>query len=311
MNKIFKLLTGVLAAALITTGLLLAVTPALAFGPSGYFYTARTNSNYFLRYGFSGRGFRFSFNQYPYKNQTAVNSNSSTNLNADAQKVVSQASPAVVYVNAYKDMPAYSLQYSRSGRDLHVMQTQTGTSNQETSSGSGFFITASGYILTNKHVVSDTGATYMVSYNNNSAQAPATVVYRDPNNDLAIVKIDGSNFPIIPLGDSSSLAVGQGVVSIGNALGEITNYATYGDVINLNQNITVEGDSGTSETLQGVIQTNAKLYPGDSGGPLLNTSGQAVGLNTATVMGGRKFSASFYIPINAAKNAIASAGIVL
>ena len=299
----------------ISSGLLLAAAPALAFGPPAWF-SFRPTANFSvgtnvpgIRFMFGARGSGLGLGMY--RRQAAPGAATGATLTSDGQTVATQASPAVVYINAYQNVPTYDITYTQDGDQLFMTKTQTGTASQEVSSGSGFFITANGYILTNNHVVADTTATYQVSYSNNMAQAVANVVYRDPADDLAIVKIDGSNFPTLSLGDSSGLTVGQTVISIGNALGRFTNYTTEGVITALDQTVTVNGDNGDSETLTNAIQTNARLYPGDSGGPLLNTSGQVIGLNTATMMGGRRYSLGYCIPINAAKAAIAAAGITL
>lgn len=222
--------------------------------------------------------------------------------------LVAQASPSVVSIDGYKDVPVYTRRYIRRSDGTTAMtRTQVGTQKQKVSSGSGFFITANGYLLTNKHVVADTSAAYTVNYTGTSEVA-AQIVYRDPDNDLAIVKIDGDNYPTIQLGDSSVLTVGERVVGIGNALGRFTDSVSSGAIVALGQDIVVGGNDGTSEKLTDVIETSAKLYPGDSGGPLLDPSGNAIGINTATTLGGRTI-AGYSIPINVAKSVIAKAGI--
>lgn len=220
---------------------------------------------------------------------------------SDVIAAVNQASPAVVYVNGYKSVPNHIFQYNFYSRSLSL----SGTSAQEITSGSGFFFNSSGFILTNKHVVSDTTATYKVNYNGKDFQAQ--IVYRDPTNDLAIVKIDGSNYPTIKLGDSSQLSMGQNVIAIGNALGQFTNMSSQGVVTSLSANIVVNGEGGASEKLKGLVRSSVKLYPGDSGGPLLNLDGQAVAINTATTVNGT--STGYSIPINTAKDTILKAGL--
>jgi S1-C subfamily serine protease len=172
--------------------------------------------------------------------------------------------------------------------------------------GTGMILTTSGAILTNNHVVEgatsitvtlvDTGRTY-----------PATVVGTDATHDVAVIQIHGvSGLKPIPMGDSSAVTVGDGVVAIGNALGAGgTPAVVTGNVTALDQTITVTDDSGgNTQTLSGLIQTDAPLQPGDSGGPLLNRSGQVIGIDTAA-SAGRRFragaSVGLAIPINQAR----------
>ncbi len=301
--KIKLMATAALLASLLGFSILTAA-PALAY--SGR-HQANPPNITVIRHRFGNRGFGLAFGYY---RLMSPQTGATTALTPQASTVAQQASPAVVYINAYKNVPTYSVEYTQAADGtIQVNQTQTGTVNQEISSGSGFFITSGGYILTNKHVVSDATNTYMVNYNN--TEIPAQVIYRDPNYDLAIVKVDGNNYPTLPLADSSGVTVGENVVAVGNALGRITDYATQGTVTALSQNITVDGDNGSAENLQNVLQTNAKLYPGDSGGPLLDLNGKVIGVNTATTVGSRFASAGFSIPINTAKSVISAAGITM
>jgi serine protease Do len=283
MKKItkFKIIIVSLAAlTLASTGLLLVAVPVQAIG------------------------FRFTIGSYNPYAATA------DEISDQAGSVIEQASPSVVYVNGYKDVQTYVFHYSRRGAALYITRGQAETASRQVSSGSGFFITSDGYILTNKHVVADDNAEYRVSIDGNS-EVPAQVVYRDPNNDLAVIKIEGNNYPALQLGNSSDLALGQDVVAIGNALGRLTDFATQGTVTALSRNILVDEGNGSKESLNGVVQINAMLYPGDSGGPLLDLQGQVVAVNTATSLRSRGVVAGFSIPINVAKDVIEEAGIVL
>ena len=147
--------------------------------------------------------------------------------------------------------------------------------------GSGFIIDANGLIVTNKHVVSDTDATYKVLTNDNKTY-DVRKISRDPLNDLAILKIDATNLKAISLGDSAHLKLGQIVIAIGTPLGEFQNTVTSGIVSGLKRGITAGSPfEGYVERLDNVIQTDAAINPGNSGGPLINLSGEAIGVNTA------------------------------
>lgn len=171
--------------------------------------------------------------------------------------------------------------------------------------GSGFMISKDGLILTNKHVVADTNATYQILTNENKKFA-VEKIYRDPLNDLAILKISPTSpISLIPLklGDSSSVKLGQLAIAIGTPLGEFTNTVTSGIVSGLGRGITAGSPfEGSVEKLDNVIQTDAAISPGNSGGPLLNSKGQVIGINTAIAQEGQNIG--FAIPVNVAKDLI-------
>ena len=169
--------------------------------------------------------------------------------------------------------------------------------------GTGFFVDSSGYILTNKHVVEDMNADFSVVLSDGTSKE-AKVIFRDPDNDLALLKIDGSNYPVLPLGDSDQIKVGEGVFGIGNAFGRYANTVASGSVAALNRQITAVDDLGP-ETLNNIIRTDVQLYPGDSGGPLIDMAGNAVGIDVAASQS--RNNVSFSIPINDAKSVIATA----
>lgn len=168
---------------------------------------------------------------------------------------------------------------------------------KQVSAGTGFLISGDGMIITNKHVVSDTKADYTV-FLNNGTEINARVLARDPVQDIAIMKIDRSGLPFLPLGDSNTIEIGQTAIAIGNALGEFENTVSVGVVSGLSRTITAQG-GGQSEVLEDIIQTDAAINPGNSGGPLLNLRGEVIGINTAMAQGAQ--SIGFAIPINKAK----------
>ncbi|KKQ01769.1 MAG: putative serine protease do-like protein [Candidatus Roizmanbacteria bacterium GW2011_GWA2_36_23] len=168
--------------------------------------------------------------------------------------------------------------------------------------GSGFIISKDGLIITNKHVVSDSKATYKVLTNSNKKH-DVVKIYRDPLNDLAILKIDTNGLKPIPLGESSNLKLGQLVIAIGTPLGEFTNTVTKGIISGLGRGITAGSPlEGFVEKLDNVIQTDAPINPGNSGGPLLNSKGQVIGINTAIAEEGQNIG--FAIPVNIVKELI-------
>ena len=233
-------------------------------------------------------------------------------------KAVADASPAVVSIVASKDVPIVEQYYvdpfsndpffkqffGDGGSGVQIPQyREKGTQKQDVSAGTGFFVSADGIILTNKHVVADTTADYTVLMNDGSKK-PAKVLARDPLQDLAIVKVEGSRYHPLRLGDSSGVKIGQSVIAIGNALGEFRNTVSVGIISGLQRSIVASGADGGPEALDELIQTDAAINPGNSGGPLMNLAGEVVGINTATARGAENIS--FTIPINKAKHDVAS-----
>jgi serine protease Do len=186
-------------------------------------------------------------------------------------------------------------------------QPQDNNSNEPQNIGSGFIVTKDGFIVTNKHVVSDTNLKYVV-ISNNGKKYDAQKIYRDPINDIAIIQINpaqnlGNALKPVEMGDSSDLQVGQMAIAIGTALGEFSNTVTTGVISGLGRGITAGSPfEGTSEQLENVIQTDAAINPGNSGGPLLNSSGQVIGMNTAVSESGQNIG--FALPINTIKDSI-------
>jgi serine protease Do len=161
---------------------------------------------------------------------------------------------------------------------------------KQRSLGSGFIIDEKGFIVTNNHVVE--GADQIIVLLRNETKYDAEVIGRDPNTDLALIKIKGNgNFPVAHLGDSDSLEVGEWVVAIGNPFG-LENTVTAGIV-------SAKGRVIGSGPYDDFIQTDASINPGNSGGPLLNMKGEVIGINTAIVASGQGIG--FAIPINLAK----------
>src|SRR3989344_9486059 len=165
--------------------------------------------------------------------------------------------------------------------------------------GSGFIVHPDGLILTNKHVVYETDAEYMVLLND-EREFPAKVLSRDPINDVAVLKIEASNLPIVKIGNSDTIELGQTVIAIGNALGLFSNTVSKGIVSGLGRKISAAlGTGGQIENLRHVIQTDVAINQGNSGGPLVNLNGEVIGINTAIIFGAQNIG--FAIPVNWAK----------
>jgi len=169
--------------------------------------------------------------------------------------------------------------------------------------GSGFIVDEKGIIITNRHVVADENAEYMVVTNDNK-KIKAEILAWDSINDVAILQINdsGEKFPIVELGDSSEIELGQTVMAIGNALGLFKDTVSSGIVSGLSRSIAAQTDPKNVHELRGLIQTDAAINPGNSGGPLVDIFGQTIGINVAVVFGAENIG--FAIPINAAKRAL-------
>lgn len=169
--------------------------------------------------------------------------------------------------------------------------------------GSGFIVDSEGIVLTNRHVVSESAASYAVTLND-ERKFSATVLAKDPINDIAVLKINGHNLPIAEMGDSSSLDLAQTVIAIGNVLGIFKNTVSVGVVSGLSRKISTESNPDNPEQirLSGLIQTDAAVNPGSSGGPLIDIEGKAIGINSAMVFMAENIG--FALPINTAKKAL-------
>ena len=225
--------------------------------------------------------------------------------NSDAVvNVVDNVNHAVVSIVVTKDVPIMEQYYENYGGSFgNVFSVpryrQNGTEEREVGGGSGFIISNDGYVVTNNHVVSDAEAQYTV-FLNDGMKYDATIVSTDATLDIALLKIDASELPFLEFGDSDGVKVGQLVIAIGNALAEFRNTVSVGVISGLSRTIT----AGDSERLQNVIQTDAAINAGNSGGPLLSLDGYVIGVNVATSGNGENIS--FAVPANAVKSAVDS-----
>lgn len=198
--------------------------------------------------------------------------------NMEVADIVEQVSPAVVnikaqvQVNSMPNNPFFNDPFFR-----HFFGDQYGGSvspQYETGIGTGFIISADGYILTNQHVI-ENASSVSVQINGESKEIPAQIIGQDRDLDLAVLKIEGSGYQTLSLGDSDKMRVGEWVVAIGQPYG-LDHTVTTGVVSAKGRPITIE-----DRNYKNLIQTDAAINPGNSGGPLLNLRGEVIGINTA------------------------------
>ncbi len=177
--------------------------------------------------------------------------------------------------------------------------TMFGMTGDQTVSGTGFFITQDGYVLTNNHVVEGTKQVDIVL--SDGSQQTASIVGTDRYSDIAVLKTDGKVPAVVTLGNSDKMDPGESVIAIGSPLGDFKNTVTVGVVSATGRSI----DAGNGYTIENLIQTDAAINHGNSGGPLLNLAGQVIGINTLVVrnsgMGDVAEGLGFAIPANTAQ----------
>lgn len=189
--------------------------------------------------------------------------------------VVKENSPSVVSIVLYKDIT------------FLLPTSEEKQQRSQVSAGTGFIVSEDGMILTNKHVISDEEAEYVVIMNNGD-EYNAKVLAKDPVQDLAILKIEGEEkFSALKLGTVDEIQIGQIVIAIGNALGRYQNTVSVGVVSGLGRTVIASGADLTVEKLEDIIQTDAAINKGNSGGPLINLNGEVVGINTAVSVEGQ------------------------
>lgn len=226
---------------------------------------------------------------------------------------VKRAEPAVVSVIVSKDLPVLEQYYeSPFGEDfpgfpfdIQIPKVrEKGTEHREVGGGTAFFVGKDGLLMTNRHVVIDEEADYTVLLNDGQ-KLDAKVVARDSGNDIALLKVEGENFPALSFAEGESPRLGQTVIAIGNALGEFRNTVSRGVISGLSRTITATSGGGQdAERLDSIIQTDAAINRGNSGGPLLNSRGEIIGMNTAVASAGQNIG--FAIPFPDLKRAFES-----
>lgn len=254
-------------------------------------------------------------------NPVEVNPSSLYKPAVDYEKLVMQsvddAIPSVISIGINKKVPIYGEcrtqinpipngnigeeELRRIVPNYILTPCEKGKEVKEVAGGSGFVI-GDGYIVTNKHVISDKTATYEVKTSDGKVMK-AKVIALDPVVDIGILKTEDTSIKSIKIGDSDKIKLGQTAIAIGNSLGKFNNSVSVGIIAGLSRNIQAM-DGATSEQLEDIIQTDAPISRGNSGGPLLNLRGEVIGVNVAIAEDGENIA--FAIPINQVKRAIKS-----
>ena len=215
----------------------------------------------------------------------------------------------VAYVDGKEEMTAAEVYAANVNSTVGITTSITtnywGYKTSAAAAGSGFIVSENGYIVTNYHVVEDSTSITVSTYDGKSYDA--TLVGYDESNDLAVLKIDASGLTPVVMGDSDTLNVGDDVVAIGNPLGELTFSLTKGSVSALNREVTL-----SSDVTMNLIQTDAAINSGNSGGALFNMYGEVIGITNAKYSSSSYSSAAsidnigFAIPINSVRGIVSS-----
>jgi S1-C subfamily serine protease len=234
-------------------------------------------------------------------------SNSSASAQPSASAPAPLPSSAIPQPSSGSSVPSSSEQaiVNKVAPGLVVIRTALQYQGDE-AEATGMVIEPDGLVLTNNHVIED--STSITATTANGHQYQAKVVGYDVTGDIALIQLQGaSGLRTVPLGNSSTVKTGDSVVAMGNAEGQNAIVPVAGQVTGLNQTVTASDQDGTitSETLHGMIETNAAIVQGDSGGPLANSAGQVIGMDTAGNDGGgfgvqQQAAAGYSIPIDTA-----------
>ena len=217
-------------------------------------------------------------------------------------EVAERVSPAVVTVSYKQETPVMEQYFLDPFGMFRGSRPSGQVESEQVDIGSGFIVDKSGLVVTNKHVVAQgTASDYTVVLKDDSSHQ-VEKIWRDPLNDLAILQINGESLPVVELGDSDKIKVGNFVIAIGTALGEFRHTVTTGVISGLGRGITAGDGLSMSEKLDNVIQTDAAINPGNSGGPLLNSAGQVIGVNVAVSQSAN--NVGFALPINTVKESL-------
>ena len=207
-------------------------------------------------------------------------------------QIIELTAPSVVGIDTYYTASGNSgFSFGNGSSDNSSQQVQSG-------SGSGIILTSDGYIVTCKHVVD--GAETIKVILNDDTEYDAKLIGSDTRSDLAVLKIEATGLSPATLGDSDMLTVGEDVIAIGNPLGELRGTATSGIISALSREVTVEN------TTMSLIQTDAAISPGNSGGGLFNASGSLVGIVNAKASSSNSEGLGFAIPVSSVKTIISN-----
>ena len=247
--------------------------------------------------GFFGGIFSVKYVYQPQANENGTTFTETVRVVEESEitDAIEEVTPAVVSIVALKDVPVNY--YYRTDDNLSNPFISPFFDNnfntdldgveyeyQEVSGGTGFIVREDGLIITNRHVVQDEEADYRVVLSDGT-EYEAEVVSRDPFDDVAVVQIvaeEGTEFEYVEFGNSDDLKIGQKVVAIGNALAQYDNTATEGIISAKGRDVAAYDESaGLTRNLSGLLQTDAAINFGNSGGPLINLEGKVIGMNTA------------------------------
>lgn len=240
-------------------------------------------------------------NQLPvYNERIPVHQTSLSSVPTDFTTAAEVAVPAVVHIRTtFTSKNAYYDDFFSPFRDFFNMQSPFGGAQPIVGAGSGVILTNDGYIVTNNHVVAD--AEEILVTLNDKREYKAEVVGLDPATDLALIKIDEKSLPYLVFGNSDEVRVGEWVLAVGNPF-NLTSTVTAGIISAKARNINILGGGSSVESF---LQTDAAVNPGNSGGALVNTRGELVGINAAIASNTGSYSGySFAIPANLARKVV-------
>jgi serine protease Do len=211
--------------------------------------------------------------------------------------------PAVVFIRAESfstENPHPDMQVPRGLEEFFYPRGQPREPQRRRGTGSGFIISSDGYIMTNNHVVE--GATKVTVRLLDKRQFEAKVVGRDPQTDVAVIKIDAQDLPTATLGNSDNVRIGEWVLAVGNPLGEAFSFTVTAGIVSAKGRLLEGLPNRSSYSIMDFIQTDAAINPGNSGGPLVNVQGQVVGVNSAIASENGFYQGyGFAIPANLAR----------
>ena len=221
-----------------------------------------------------------------FTSEFTTDGNSANFVEGSIADVASRVAPSVVSILTETKTKSYSFWYGE-------------TESTGAAAGTGIIVSSDGYILTNNHVIDSASKIYVV-LDDGTVYKDVELVGTDPFDDVAFLKIKGAeNLPAATLGDSKTITVGEQVIAIGNALGQYQNTVTSGIISGTGRSLTATDSSyQNAETLSDMIQTDAAINSGNSGGPLVNAAGEVIGINTAVSSGN---NIGFAIPISSVK----------